>query len=245
MNRIALLMIAHVLCATLHLSAQFVLITSLYNETNPHRIREYITCLKCNLKHADISTIHILYDTTGTDDTRSGVIWDFIHNNPRIVVEEIEGRPSFGYCFSLANVLYPNQTIILTNADIFFNKSLNILKTIDMTNRFFALTRWNVTSQATLTPYLSNKGKRRVDSNDTWIFKTPLIAIQADDILLGTQHCDIYLAHRALQTNLQVYNPCLSIQCAHLHLSNIRHYPKVKTTKPYACLPWCSLADIL
>lgn len=226
--------------------AEFVLITSLYNETNPRRIQEYLTCLEHNLDHPAIKHIHVLYDISGPQDVACGPIWDFLHmsHNKRITIEKIKGRPSFGHCFAVANTLYPNETILLTNADIYFNETLDLLSDVDMTNRFFVLTRWNVAPNGSLHQYYTNKIKR-VDSNDTWIFKTPFNALKADDILLGTPHCDIYLMYRALQTKLRVHNPCLTIQCAHLHLSNIRHYKRVKATKPFATLPWCTLEDAM
>jgi len=45
----------------------FILITTLYNETNHERVKEYITCLEKNLRHPLIDKIHVLYDTTKDD----------------------------------------------------------------------------------------------------------------------------------------------------------------------------------
>ena len=40
----------------------------------------------------------------------------------KITLSKISGRPTFELCFTLANKLYPNNAIIVSNADIYFNE---------------------------------------------------------------------------------------------------------------------------
>lgn len=225
---------------SVHISA-YVLITSLYNEKNPDRIQEYITCLENNLRHPDIDLIHVLYDVTGIKSP----LWDQLHTYDRVVIQKIKDRPSFGQCFEIANTLYPDNVVLISNADIYFNETLGLLRGFDLTNKFFALTRWNVTASGGLEPFTVGGGHQFHGSQDVWIFKSPITILPADDIQLGMPHCDIYISYRAMQSGFGVYNPCISIQCCHLHLSNVRNYPSIGGPKPpFGQVPWCRMDQV-
>src|SRR5271170_7434179 len=97
---------------------KFILITSLYNEIDEQRKEEYITCLKKNLANPLIEHIHILYDTS-KDKNINNFLQQLSTFNVSITL--ITGRPSYNACFKLANELYLNKKIIISNADIYFN----------------------------------------------------------------------------------------------------------------------------
>ncbi len=202
---------------------RFNLITFLYNETDEDRIAEYITCLKKNLQHALIDKIHVIYDTS-KDDGENRILTYM--RSQDIDIEYINGRPTYEYCFKVANCLYPNSLVILSNADIYFNDSLNLFELYDFSNKFLALTRWNVLSDNTIAIYTWPGGKKAEYSQDAWIFKTPLRKIENGGIFLGEPGCDGKIAKQVFLSGLKVLNPCLSIQCCHFHLSAIRHYEK-------------------
>jgi hypothetical protein len=207
----------------------FVLITSLYHEKNEVRAQEYITCMEKNCAHPHIKTIHVMFDTDG-DDNEKAILPDYLHH-PKIVIEYIKGRPSFGTIFHRAACLYKDSLIIVSNADIYFNTTLYQLDGVDFSNLFLALTRWNITKDNKLVVYTETfvKNYQRITqtvqgSQDVWIFRAPLVGIRADDIYVGLPHCDNYLAYRVMDAGYAVYNPVFSIQCCHLHLSKIRNY---------------------
>lgn len=206
---------------------KFVLITVLYNETNHDRIQEYINCLKNNLEHPLISQIHVFYDSSKDGLTEEHIIRDFL-NNHNVTINDINGRVTYGDCFALANELYVGQSVIISNADIYFNDSLSKLVDYDLTNKFLALTRWNVRSDGKVVPY--NVAWRRI-SQDTWIFEAPIRKFENDHIYIGTLECDSFIAYEAQKAGMQVLNPCLTVQCCHLHLSNIRNYDVNKHNK--------------
>ena len=216
---------------------KFILITFLYNETDPIRIKEYITCLDNNLKQNAIEKIHILYDTTKDAETQNHIIFDFLVGQEKIVVSTMKGRPTYGQCFDLANQLYPNRKIILSNADIYFNESLYLLEQYDLENKFLALTRWNLHDDETIRPYYKKKSNGTLEewpySQDVWIFKTPLRKFKQDNFSLGKQGCDLRIAYWAKKSGLCVINPCLSIQCIHVHFSGIRHYEPLAHPHPH------------
>src|SRR5581483_3177903 len=103
-----------------------------------------------------------------------------------IQLSYVVGRPTYGHCFALANELYRDQKIIVSNADIFFNETLSLLLNYDLNNKFLALTRWNVLKDFSIEPYYWF-GQKVECSQDTWIFKSPIRRFDNDNIKLGTQ----------------------------------------------------------
>ncbi|HJZ23198.1 MAG TPA: hypothetical protein VJ201_01975, partial [Candidatus Babeliales bacterium] len=203
----------------------FKLITVLYNEKNPARTKEYLTCLNHNLNHELIDTILVIYDTSADD--QNNTILNYLKTK-KVTISYANSRQTYGYCFELANKLYPNSKIILSNADIYFNETLNLLRDYDLTGQFLALTRWNITKDNSLELFKQYpRGKFNKDwsesSQDVWIFKTPLHITKAIQIQLGIMNCDSRIAYEAFQSGLKVTNPCLTIQCCHLHRTNIRN----------------------
>lgn len=222
-----------------------VLLTVLYNETNEQRRNEFITCFERNKNHAIFEHIHVIYDTS-KDDEHDQLLAYLTQQNCTITY--ISGRPTFGFCFALVNKQYPGAMIVLSNADIYFNETLNKLNNYDLTNKFLAITRWNVLEDGDLEIFKQFKADGSFDepmsqlSMDAWIFKTPLKAFINPEFQLGTWACDGYIAYQAYISGLDVINPCLSIQCCHLHLSKIRHWiaqsiPGAKALR----VPWCIL----
>ncbi len=214
---------------------KFVLITSLYNETNQDRVNEYIGCLEINLKHNSIKQIHVIYDTSRDDQSNTFLQYLKTQN---VKITYMSKRPSFGDCFKLVNQEYPNSRIMIANADIFFNDTLNKLDTYDLTNKFLALTRWNVSINGTITIF--EQGIGSFYSQDVWIFNTPIRKFKDDAIGIGTLQCDNAIAYQAIESGLVVTNPCLSIQCCHLHITGIHNY-ETYTGTLYSAVPWVTL----
>ncbi|HRN78489.1 MAG TPA: hypothetical protein PLU71_04570 [Candidatus Dependentiae bacterium] len=217
----------------------FVLITTLYNEQDSNRAAEFITCLEKNLSHPGIDTIHVLYDTT--KDTDSNYIHDILCEKT-VNISYCIARPTYGACFELANQLYAGRRIIIANADIYFNATLFVLDHFDLTNKFLALTRWNVQKDGSIKPYIWPNGQPAIASQDAWVFRAPLVPFIDDAIFIGTHHCDGRIAYEAQRVGLDVLNPCLTIQCCHLHLSEVRNYEWLPYPHGHAVkLPWVEL----
>lgn len=196
-------------------SSKFKLITTLYHETNETRCLEYITCIEKNLQNPLIDTIYVIYETT-KDKAYGNKLLDYLKSK-KIKITYTTERPSYGVFFELANKEYPNSKVIVSNADIFFNETLNSLTHYDLRNKFLALTRWNVAQDGTLT-----ECSPRGSCQDTWIFQTPLPPFENTAIKLGTWGCEHAIAYQAQKSGLFVANPSRSIQCCHLHLSEYR-----------------------
>lgn len=214
--------------------APFVLMTMLYNEKNSRRIQEYITCLERNIKHELIGQIHIFYDKTN-DDRKNKLLTHL--QKLGVTITYLNSRVTYGDCFALANTLYPNKKIIIANADIYFNNTLYKLVDYDLTGKFLALTRWDEEKHGVLTPYRRYYGINTPDSQDVWIFQSPIRRFQDDDIALGWPLCDGRIAYQANASGFRVLNPCMTIQCCHLHYSRIRNYNKLNALAALAGTP--------
>lgn len=205
----------------------WVLVTVLYNEANEQRRNEFISCFDRNKQHPSIDHIHVVYDTSKDDEYN--LLLNYLKTQD-CTISYVSGRPTFGYCFDLVNKQYLNATIILSNADIYFNETLNVLNEHDLTNKFLAITRWDVQEDGKLELFRQYKPDGSFDeamsqlSMDAWIFRAPIKQFPHSAIQLGTWACDGYIAYQAYLAGLEVINPCLSIQCCHLHLSKVRHW---------------------
>jgi hypothetical protein len=222
------------------INSKFKLIICLYNETNEERMYEYITCLENNLKNQFIDSIHIIYDTS--KDNQSNQLLHYLQHK-LVSISFISGRPTFGYCFDLANSLYPNSKIIVSNADIYFNETLGLIFRYNLRNKFIALTRWDVQKDGSLKIKQRHNGTHTVpamDAQDAWIFRTPIRTFFNNNIQLGTRGCDNLIAYQAFKSGLTTLNPSLTIQACHLHLTNIRHDQKANSSNQPILLLACT-----
>jgi hypothetical protein len=221
--------------------AEFVLVTSLYNETNSDRLNEYIVCLERNLNHPAIDEIHVFYDTSKDGD--ENYLLSFLENN-NVKISYISCRPTFNLIFSSCNDLYANRKIITSNADIYFDETLNSLLAFDLENKFLSLTRWDVTGDGGLTPaYYWLENTSQPYGSDTWIFMSPIKNIDTIGLGLGTWGCDGGIIYQAAKGGLSVLNPCKDIRCCHLHNSQVRHYPINYPSYPMAYVHAGKLSD--
>lgn len=225
----------------------FILMIMLYDEQDPVRLEEYITCLEKNLNHPLIDHIYVWYDrgskslknkklksikkdTNQTTRKKDFILTFLAPYADRVSISYKRQRATFGDMFQIASEQFPGKRIILSNADIYFNDTLFALESYDLTNKILGLTRWNVLEDNSL--WLQDFPIPNPFSQDTWIFKAPLFVPNADTIFLGTAACDCGFNFIAKQTKLiTIINPCLTIQCCHLHKSNIRHYLTTNTPR--------------
>jgi len=78
-----------------------------------------------------------------------------------------------------------------------------------------------------------------IESQDVWIFNTPLRSFDKANFEIGTVCCDPLIAGQAWLSGLEVINPCFSIQCCHCHLSGVRKRNDLdKKGQFYAVLPF-------
>ncbi len=224
---------------------KIILITSLYNEKVIKRRKEYIECLNKNFKDPTINKIHVFYDKSRNEKNNNAILKKL--KKSKISLSFITKRPTFSEIFDFVNTNYPDHLIIIANADIYFDKTLELVKSIDFENTFLALTRWNVIKQngrLDNQPY-HDRGVPIYFSQDVWIFKTPIKNFDTLNIKIGTAFCDGNIAYQAYKAGYKVMNPCLSIITHHLHLSNLRRWTFPPATEQHETLtvPWCHLEN--
>jgi hypothetical protein len=91
--------------------------------------------------------------------------------------------------------------------------------------KFLALSRWDIKPNGDIRLF------DREDSQDCWIFKTPIKFKDPPNFYLGKPGCDNRIAFMAWDSGYTVTNPAKQIVTKHLHLTGIRHYTVRDTVK--------------
>lgn len=184
------------------------LIVQYYKCDNEARQEEINICLSKNISNEFISSIHLL--------TEQLIDISIFSQNEKIKQTVIGERLTFEIAFQHANQKHENQIWILSNADIYFDESLNHLKDAKLDGAVFALTRHDIQKDGTFKivhPAFSH------GCQDAWIFKTP---ITLDKIFakfyLGIPGGDNRIAHEFIKAGYKVINPSYKIIIYHLDL---------------------------
>ncbi len=185
------------------------LLTTLYNEVHTPRADELVACLEDNAANSAIDGIHVFYDNTA-DDGESRLRETAFRVGA--AVHEIRGRPTYADFFRYANRHCAGQVVAVSNADIRFNATLEPLNSLDWNGVFFAITRHDFV------------GTRGEGSSDVWMFRA-CVPVFGESVTFGTIYCDQVISYLARKNGLRVENPCLSVECEHLHQSGIRNRP--------------------
>ena len=108
---------------------------------------------------------------------------------------------------------------IIMNTDIYFNETLSLVRTIDMTNICLALTRWEANPDHG-EPYMY----MTYESQDCWIFKGYINMNVQCGFNLGLAGCEGRFNFELEQAGYKVYNPSLDIKILHHHMSGKRNW---------------------
>jgi hypothetical protein len=200
------------------------LIVQYYKCGNEARQEEIDICLSNNLNNEFISSIHLLTEQ----------LFDVSHfpYHEKIKQTVVGERLTFEMAFQYANQHHENQIWILSNADIYFDGSLNYLNDAKLDTAVFALTRYDVQKDGTskiVNPAFAH------GSQDAWVFKSPLPLDKLfAKFYLGIAGCDNRIAYEFIKVGYKVINPSNKIFIYHLDLireSNIferdREYAKL------------------
>ena len=109
------------------------LYTNYYIDKNIDRNTELNFCIERNIKNRFINNIYFLNE----DDIK------YDHN--KIINVNIKKRPTYkDFIDFINNNSSENDISIITNLDIYFDDSIKVLENIDLNNKCFALTRYDV-----------------------------------------------------------------------------------------------------
>lgn len=190
-----------------------ILITTYYKPNNEERLNELNQCLINNFNNNFIKKIYLLNDK----------IYDLSFINycenkitQIIVNEENNDRLGYDYAIDFINNNLEGNICILCNSDIFFDDSLEKLVDYNFDNKMLALARYN-----------NNILFNKIDSQDSWIFKSKAkIDLSLCKFKFGKPCCDNRIACIFKDHGYNVINPSLTIKSHHLHNSNFRTYDK-------------------
>ena len=194
------------------------LITTYFIPKDENRLNEINTCLRINIENPLIKRIFLLleknYDipfiNSFPKNLKDKVTQIRVSKDPNYIL-------TFKDAFDFCNKYCKNKICIISNSDIYFDNSLNLLNNYNFDNTLLALLRWNVDENGN-SEIFSQWNVPRNDSQDTWIFKSPIsFDTSLVNFSLGTLGCDNILASTLFECDIKVTNPALSIKTYHLH----------------------------
>ena len=186
---------------------------SLYTNSELERLNEIYLVTERNLKNTIIDNILILNEGVSSK----------IFEDPKIQLVPLSNRPSFASFFPF---LAEDSINIIANNDIYFDDTLNLLKSLHIKKGdFLALTR----RESDVELFRSEIG----DSQDVWIFLGKPKVLQTCDFYLGVPGCDNLIAYKFHEAGYRVLNPSKVINCWHSHASQERNYTEANRLKGF------------
>ena len=206
---------------------------------NEDRHKEYLQCLEDNLNNQYIEKVHIFLES---NRKRPPI------DNPKIVYAKVPPKTfadqkkanigefdksylskkesklvTFADFFRYARENLHGERCIIANSDIFFGDAIGVISDEKLGNTMLCLTRWDILD---CTNGESTKFFNRSDSQDAWIFESPMkkeVEEQAG-FFLGKMGCDNKIAFLAFNAGLKLTNPAHQIQAFHRHKVDYRTY---------------------
>jgi hypothetical protein len=209
---------------------QYYLVRNKDKEYASQRQKEVDECLVRNAKNPSLNEIHVLvekeYDLSFVP----------VENRTKLRVVNIGKRLTYAFAFEYYNTHLSNEICILANADIYTNRTLEILRHVDFENVVFAMNRYEHNFRDDLIllngvevnlcerhkcPYLVPY-QASVWSQDSWIWKAPSLQVEDCDFALGTPGCDNYIIYQLMSQHFYVCNPSRLVCTMHIDRLSIR-----------------------
>lgn len=186
------------------------IITSFSKSGSEERNKEYSLCFEKNNDNKFIKSITVL-----SEDVRV----EPIINYSKVKFEKLKARPTFRNIIDYVNNnIDDNETVIITNADIYFD---NTLQHVNFDKEYaYCLTRWHKYTEEDDFIYEVIPA-----CHDTWILKTPII-VDDIDFHMGVLGCDSRLSYQFFESGYLPINPSYKVKCYHMHVSNIRTWKR-------------------
>jgi hypothetical protein len=210
------------------------LLVGFYQDADPARTAEFVECVRRNAANPHLDRVTVfLEDRVSPADVAAR------HDalaHPKVRLVEHGRRLTFAHLFEYANRNLAGATVIIANADIFFDETLALLADAPLERAMLCLSRWDESADG------APRHFDRPDSQDAWVFEAPVAPVAAD-FCLGVPGCDNRLAWEAERAGLAVTNPSRSVRARHLHRSAVRRYtPRDRLHGPVRLVPASFLA---
>jgi len=122
-----------------------ILAISLYDESNPERLDEYLESLKQNLQHFE--ALAIFYEKSSGEMQRRVIdILGSLKPVPKanLVWINIKNRPTFEEIFDAVDFIFPQSIVVVSNADIAFDSSICEVTTDVLQDSFLVISRQEI-----------------------------------------------------------------------------------------------------
>ena len=195
-----------------------VLIQQFYKSPNKSRNKELQKCLRKNIDNELVDEILLFTEGNNLD----------IPVDKKIKQVPMKTRLSYANCIdAIQRVIGAGKLVVFANADIYLDDSWEALWSINMTNTFLALLRWEEGVDGK-EPTLFGP---RNDSQDTWVIHSDSVLnkewnLSAFNIPFGKAGCDNAILVEFLRNKFKIVNPAMSLKTIHVHASDVRNYEK-------------------
>jgi hypothetical protein len=177
-------------------------------------MNELLESLDLNLQNDEIDQVRVfieddrVYDKLLAYPNEISDRFNALMNHRKIAARvEIGRRMFFSEYFQYANDNLTDNVVVVSNSDIYFDRSIGVLRTIDLDKTFICLAKHDAISKLLWEPHMSQ---------DSWIFVPPIPDFDNSRFTSGCPGCDSVLARSAHVAGMRVINPCLSIIAHHL-----------------------------
>lgn len=192
-----------------------ILLTGHYPDPDPRRREELLECLRRNAAHPLLEELRVFLEEPL--DPAALAAEQPALAAPRVRLLPHGRRLTYRDLFAHARAELPGKPIIIANADIYFDSTLERLEGFNFGNRLLCLSRWDVMPHGALRLF------EHPHSQDAWMFRAPLPDFGCD-FPLGVPGCDNRLAWEAHRAGMALLNPARSVRACHLHASGVRRY---------------------
>lgn len=203
------------------------LIQQYYDASKAIRSKEIKKCLLVNLSNPLIDRVVLLNEMEYTNTLPKS---DKLHQH--ILGTRLMYSDVIRY---IQDVVPPDVLVVFANSDIYLDESWRQIWSLDMSNVFLSLLRYEVPTEYGVEPALFGP---RADSQDTWVVSSSAVksrkwTFQDLEFQFGRAGCDNAINVEMLRKKFVVANPALSLKTIHCHTSQVRSYnPKDVVDKP-------------
>ena len=188
------------------------LLTTYYECNIEERHKEYLECLSNNINNEYIDKIFLFLEDENKPEIEDP--------EGKVVMFENSGRVSYSELFQYCNDNLYGEKCAISNSDIQFDETLKEIYDNDLGECFVCLSRWELTEEGAL------EYERSSDSQDCWIFNSPVPQLMIDEatFFMGQPGCDNRIAYISKKAGMIPTNPSPVIRAIHRHLSEHRTY---------------------
>jgi hypothetical protein len=228
-------------------NGKIIVFSQYYIDSNEKRAKEISRTLMLQASNESIDTIYLLNERIYTPEEmgfKTPKEKEIL--NKKIVQVEHGIRMTFKAVFDYVDLNKLEGHIVICNSDIFFDKSIENIKKLEMSTykRALCLLRYEYNGEKSLKD--CKLFGPRGDSQDTWVIHSKNIPSVSHrkpfEIALGIPGCDNKMTYLLQVCGIECFNQPELVRTFHYHRSQKRNYDASTKRIP---APWVSLIPIV